>query len=375
MKKRSLLPTDHTYSSMFAACGAAGIEGALVLDKVRAEMERRNVRPNIIVTNSLISALALCGRHEEAMEVYLDMSKVSSVPDLYTFGGLLLALSKDKSSGLDVAKRVWSEMLASSLRVDLYSYNMALQVLRDGGVARDEEGVCLNIYGETLKRVIPLVSMDILQKKEGEGAKTEPSLDKCESVPGEGTQLSPGTGRGTALAKKEALSAAKKKELLAVKNEALIADKKGKVKTNMLSESTERKGKELEAEEEEKSWNWRTDSATKESVFFVKDKVEFSFSKAHHVVLHMGSVTPTGPVVTRWLEKASIETFFAALKDSAVKPDIHTFHLLVHLTLDPTHLLVTMKERKVAPDNKFMIAAITQQAKQLRNLQGAKVRG
>lgn len=355
MKKRGLLPTDHTYSSMFAACGAAGVKGAAVLDKVRAEMERRGICPNIIVTNSLISALALCGKHEEAMQVYLDMSKVSSEPDLCTFGGLLLALSKDRSSGLHVAKRVWSEMLVSGLKADLYSYNMALQVLRDGGVASDEKEACLNVYGEPLKRIIPPVSMDILKRKgDGEEKARPKKSDKSTSV-----EVVRDMGGEESVTPEE--------------SSMVLEEGKEAASGTPLREPGSTVGDQSDVPDTKKSLeNWLKKSVADKSVFYVHDKVEFSFSEVHHVVLHVGSLTPTGPGITRWLEKSSIETFFAALKNSGVKPNIHTFQLLVHLTLDPAHLLVTMRERKVSVDNKFMIAAITQQARQLRNLQGAK---
>lgn len=153
-----------------------------ILDKVREEMERRDVCPDTIVTNSLISALAHCGKHDEAMQVYLDMtSKTHSDPDVRTFGALLLAVGKDKVQGLEVAQRVWSEMLASGVQVDLYSYNMLLQVLRDGGLEGvvKEDSPLTNTYGQPLRRVIPLVDTNILQKhaKKNAGKNTTMKLN------------------------------------------------------------------------------------------------------------------------------------------------------------------------------------------------------
>ena len=329
MKKRTLLPTDHTYSSMFAACGAMGGPASPILDKVRAEMERRSVLPNTIVTNSMISALALCGRVQEAMQVYLDMSKTYSEPDLCTFGALLLAVGKDKTTGLGVAKRVWSEMMAANLRADLYSYNMVLQVLRDAGL----EGVVSEVTSGLQKRTVPRVSMDILKTKVG-GATAETSKEKEGGV--DTTTVVGG-------------------ELVSLEG-----------KVGGVNASAARKADEITAK-----WVMGT---TEQTALYVRGKVHFELCEGHTLELCVGSPRQDGPLTTRWLEKHSIETFYAALKLNHLKPDVHTFHLLVHLTLDPEHLLVTMSERKVAPDNKFMVAAVTQQARQLHSLQGAKVR-
>ena len=294
LKKRALLPTDHTYSSMFGACGAAGPGGAAVLDKVRAEMERRNVCANTIVNNAMISALALCGRVEEAMQAYVDMAKTHSEPDLCTFGALLLTVGKDKTRGMGVARRVWSEMTASKLSPDLHSYNMMLQVLRDAGLEGvvDEEGRVLNAYGKLLKRTIPHVDTETLWGVGGVSVEEERKKERSDGV---------------------------KREL------------------------------------------------------YVRGRVEFELSEGRVLVLHVGSLKQDGPLTTRWLEQHSIETLFSALKQSRLKPDIRTFQLLMHLTLDPAHLLVTMRERKVAADSKLMVAAVTQQATHFHSLQGAKV--
>ncbi len=54
---------------MFAACGAAGPGGYAILDKVRTEMERRDIPLNTITSNALMSALALCGKDQDAIQV------------------------------------------------------------------------------------------------------------------------------------------------------------------------------------------------------------------------------------------------------------------------------------------------------------------
>lgn len=135
MKKRSILPTDHTYSSLFASCAEVGPKASTVLDKVQEEVERRSVLLNNVSTNALITALASCGRHDDAMGIYLEMINRKMMPDLHTFGSLLLAASNNDSNGFEVAQRVWLEMIASGLDPDLHCFNILLQCLRDGGVS------------------------------------------------------------------------------------------------------------------------------------------------------------------------------------------------------------------------------------------------
>lgn len=134
MKKRRLLPTDRTYTSLFNACAEAGPKSLVYLEKIQAEIERRSIHLNLIASNALISALASCEQHENAFQVYLDMLKMNVSPDIQTFGSLLAAASKDLERGVEKAQRVWSEMLASSFSPDLYSYNLLLRCLRDAGI-------------------------------------------------------------------------------------------------------------------------------------------------------------------------------------------------------------------------------------------------
>lgn len=378
MKKRSLLPTDHTYSSMFAACGSAGPSGSVTLDKVIAEMERRNVRPNTIATNALIAALALCDRQQEAMQVYLDMAKTYTEPDLCTFGALLLAVGKDRTGGLEVAMRVWSEMLASRLKPDLHSYNMVLQVLRDAGLEGvvGEESCVSDAHGEPLKREVPVVSTAILKGKVG-------GAGNVEDVGG----VFGGSKGGESAAKEGKSAATQEKRMREGAGEAREmkgtemrtvggagntdnVSVTGGLKPSGANDFTS-KARESSGEQDVK---WVTSGQSSKSVLFVKGRVEFALSDDHSMMLHVGSSKQEGPPVTRWLEKSSVENLFASMKQNHVKPNVHTFQLLMHLTLDPVHLLVTMRERKIPLDSKIMTAAITQQTKQFRNLQGAKVR-
>jgi len=381
MKKRALLPTDHTYSSMFAACGAAGPAAAPIMDKVRAEMERRNIRPNTVVTNAMISGLDLGSRQEVDTQVSRGIAKMKSRPDIFTTGAILLAGGKDKTRGLEVARRVWSEMRANDLKADLYSYNTLLQVLRDAGlegVVR-EGSYIKNAYGEPLKRVVPPVGTEVLRGKirqvstldNARGRKV--GTRKGKEVVCTASTLQEGKGQVRTAANhgqqgQRVIISTLSGESTAVKSRGL--DKIGSTDCSGISPG---KAESNSAADTDESLEWATERSDSLSVFCVREKVEFPLSECHSMTLHIGSDTPEGPPVTRWLEKHSIEDFFAALKHNGVKPDIHTFHLLVHLTLDPAHLLVTMKERKVCVDSRFMRAAITQQASQFRNLQGAKV--
>ena len=360
LKKRGLLPTDYTYSSMFAACGSAGPPALDVLNKVRSEMERRDVPFNTITANSLMSALALCGKHAEAIEIYMDMEKMNIRPDIYTYGGLLVTMAKDRKSGVGVAQGVWSEMTKSAIVPDLHCHNMVLQVLRDGGM----EGVVKEVEHipdkppKTLE--LPYISADELKKLVGQvkiGKSTvvkvtRPTEGRRTKIIEEGKRLKKGNKRG-------------------VENVVLMGgDVSGE------KESYERDGTDAGA---------MRDSMNKEKIpleelsekteIYVKGDVTFELSRAHRMVLKVGSGRPNATQgKVRWLEKSSLEAFFAYMKKNRVKPDIHTFHLLGHLTPDYTHLLVTMQERKVSPDAKFMVAMVTQHSRHFHNLQGALVR-
>ena len=157
MKKHAILPTDHTYTSLFAACTEAGPKASEILNKIRTEIDRRDVLLNNIATNALISALAACGKNEEALQVYLDMHNKRIEPDVQTFGSLFLSAARDEEGGLEMAQRVWSEMAASGVQPDLHSYNMMVQCLRDGGtpqqVEDNEKQVTVSLFDvEQLKK-------------------------------------------------------------------------------------------------------------------------------------------------------------------------------------------------------------------------------
>ena len=134
MKKRSLVPTNHTYCSLFSACARAGPKASPVLAKLRDELERREHVLNALSINALMSALAVCGQGEETFEAYLALHKKGVEPSAATFGSLLQAAVRDGESGLEHAQQVWEEMRSADFAPDQHSYNLLLQCLRDAGV-------------------------------------------------------------------------------------------------------------------------------------------------------------------------------------------------------------------------------------------------
>ena len=132
MKKRSLLPTDHTYSAMFSACAKAGPKSTEILKKLREEIERRNVHLDIISTNALLAALAACGCRDDTWDIYNSMIKRGVSPDPQTFTSLLVASTHDKVGGFEAAQRAWLEM---SVHPDLHCFNVLLQCIRDCGIS------------------------------------------------------------------------------------------------------------------------------------------------------------------------------------------------------------------------------------------------
>lgn len=168
MKKRALQPTNHTYSSLLNACANAGPSAKEYLLKIQDEMERRNVTLNGIATNAHLAAMASCNLHDEAFETYGKMSSHRLIPDLRTFGTLLMAASKDVQSGLEKAQKVWSELTArgGDLAPDVLCYNLLLSCMRDAGIP------------SSMRKPLP-------QKQGEEGAK-EPERRKMVSSPPRG---------------------------------------------------------------------------------------------------------------------------------------------------------------------------------------------
>lgn len=160
MKKRAILPTSHAYTSLFNACAKAGPRSVQYLTKIRDEIERRDVVLNTIASNALISALASCGKHEEAFEVYQDMLKTQLEPQVHTFGSLLGAAAADPVLGLERAQRVWREMTACRIAPDLQCYSLLLHCLRDAGVPQ-------SMRRPMTEGVEHEVAVSVIRKEEG----------------------------------------------------------------------------------------------------------------------------------------------------------------------------------------------------------------
>ena len=282
MKKRSLLPTDHTYSSMFAACAEAGPKSSKILDKLQDEVERRNVLLNSISSNALITALAACGRHDDAGGIYTDMLNKHMTPDPHTFSSLLLAAAHNKEDGFEAGQRAWSEMIASGVQPDLHCFNVLLQCVRDGGIGP-----------AVLERV----------SEENRSVALKLNLDFADD-------------------------------------------------DSIMS---------------------RDDSVNIE--LCVSGVATFTLGQGNRLRVYLGHVEGKrrGPTI-RWLEAEDIKMLFALLKELKLRPEIRTFHLLAHLTFEPSFLMREMAKlkRRVIPDGRFMVAAIKMQAL-LGNLSGAKV--
>ena len=137
LKKRGLLPSNHTYTSLFRACAKMGPSSRQLLEKVVSEKDRRGHLLNTIATNSLIVAMTTCKMIDEAFQVYLDLSKHNQVPDVNTFTVLLSACAGDRERGLERGVHVLQEMAACRVEPDLVFFNTLLQCLREGGVTDD----------------------------------------------------------------------------------------------------------------------------------------------------------------------------------------------------------------------------------------------
>lgn len=136
LKKRQLVPSHHTYSSLFGACAAVGgQEGAEILSKLQVEMDKRNVILNDISYNALLTALVKCDLLEKSFEAFSNMSQMGIAPTVETFSILLLAASKDNREGIDRALRIWTEMITLEIVPDSKCYGSLLLCLRNGGAS------------------------------------------------------------------------------------------------------------------------------------------------------------------------------------------------------------------------------------------------
>ena len=156
MKKRALLPTERTYSSLFHGCAIAGSKSLKIFDKIVAEMERHGVTPGTITSNAMIRALALCEEPVRAVEVYESMISSHTPVDLHTFSALFMAaMAKTNDNGLIITVSVWNQLCKSHMTPDVYCYNLLLECLRNStyldtwleGISKSENSQLLDVVG------------------------------------------------------------------------------------------------------------------------------------------------------------------------------------------------------------------------------------
>ena len=310
MKKHGLVPTDHTYTSMLSACAEAGPTAAAILDKVEKEIERRGVRLNNIGMNAHISALASSRRHQDALKVYLDMTKVGVSPDLHTYSGLLLASARDRVGGMIVAQRVWQEMGASRCKSDMYIYNLLLQCLRDAGLEGSQ------VYKSTdqsyLKRT-PYLNLAYEEKRTRKHSVSKRVEDRC----AETRQVTDDNGISQCVVRQT-----ERYDFVLTRDQKLTLNLGYVINSNTQKEPTRDQGKE--------------------------------------------------PSI-RWLEEPSVDLLFHSLKIERLKPDIRLFNLLIQLVLDPSPVLKRMEVCGIALDEKVILTAVKVQAR-LGSVEGTRVR-
>lgn len=312
MKKHGLIPTDHTYTSMLSACAETGPTAVAILEKVEKEIERRSVRLNNIGMNAHISALASCQRHQDALKVYLDMSKVGVAPDVHTYSGLLLASTRDRVGGMIVAQRVWQEMGGLSCKPDMYIYNLLLQCLRDAGL----EGS--HVYKTTdqsdLKRIPHLDLACDVKRTHKHSVVSKNVENRCTEM----KQLT----NDNRMSQFISVRRTEKFDFVLTRDQKLTLNLGYVIKSNTPKEPPHDQGKVL-------------------------------------------------PI--RWLEEHSVDILFHSLKIERLRPDIRLFNLLIQLVLDPSPVLKRMEVCGIALDERVILTAVKLQAR-LGSVEGARVR-
>ena len=147
------MPTNHTYTSLFKAFTEMGPTSRPLLEKVVAEVDRRDFLLNTIATNSMMVAMTTCGMSDEVFRAYGDVTRRGESPDVGTFTALLAACSLDRERGLEKTEQVWREMTALQVSPDLVCYHTLLKCLRTAGIPQE-----MRETAET-EIVIPAVDM------------------------------------------------------------------------------------------------------------------------------------------------------------------------------------------------------------------------
>ena len=121
---------------MFGACARVGPEALDTLNKIMAEIERREVSLNTQSFNAQLSALVHCGKIDKAFELFSEPSARAPQSSIETFGTLLLAAAKDRTDGMRRGIVIWNE-LTKHFVPNLHCYNTLLLCLRDAGISDD----------------------------------------------------------------------------------------------------------------------------------------------------------------------------------------------------------------------------------------------
>lgn len=109
-----------------------------LLEKVVAEINRKDFLLNTIATNSLMVAMSTCGMIDETFQVYSDMNhRLGQSADVSTFTALLMACSRDRERGMEKVPIVWQEMIACGIVPDIVCFNTLLQCVREAGIPKD----------------------------------------------------------------------------------------------------------------------------------------------------------------------------------------------------------------------------------------------
>lgn len=127
-------PSHHTYTSLFKAITESGPSSQHLLDKVLAEIDRRDFPLNTIATNSMMVAMTTCGMLDEVLVAYGDMDKRRVAPDVGTFTSLLTSSSMDRERGMEKVAGIWRDMKAVGVRPDTVCYLSLLKCLRVAGI-------------------------------------------------------------------------------------------------------------------------------------------------------------------------------------------------------------------------------------------------
>ena len=174
IKKRSLQPTPHTYTSLFNACTKSlSPQHALenvekLLTEINTRVARDDLEMNVITYNAAIQAVTVCGDPFRAFELYKEMKHNNIKPDGHTFSSLLTACSFDKIEGPSVAMEMLEEMKSLKIKPDIYVFNCILKIMRDFKVFLQGQ------KPELPGKPVPSSEDELSQATEGKSGKSDP---------------------------------------------------------------------------------------------------------------------------------------------------------------------------------------------------------